>query len=185
MRNNIQVDLANRRVATPRLQLVPATIASLEAELARDHAALSDLLAALVPHSWPPELYDDDARRYSLNKLRESPAQAVWWTWYILLPQIGGNALLAGVGGFKGPPREGVVEIGYGVVAEFQRRGLATEATAGLVRWAQAHPQVHMVAAHTLPELTASIRVLEKNGFMQPGTPQEEGAIRFELDLPS
>lgn len=183
MRNNIQVDLANRRVTTPRLQLVPATIASLEAELARDHAALSALLAALVPRGWPPDLYDDDARRYSLSKLRESPAQAVWWTWYILLPQIGGNALLAGVSGFKGPPRGGVVEIGYGVVAEFQRRGLATEAAAGLVRWAQAHPGVQMVAAHTLPELTASIRVLEKNGFMQRGAPEEEGAIRFELDL--
>jgi RimJ/RimL family protein N-acetyltransferase len=100
-----------------------------------------------------------------------------------LLPQIGGNPLLAGVSGFKGPPRGGVVEIGYGVVAEFQRRGLATEAVAGLVRWAQAHPGVQMVAAHTLPELTASIRVLEKNGFMQRGAPEEEGAIRFELDL--
>ena len=183
MRNDIQVDLANRRVTTARLQLVPATIASLEAELGRDHAALSGLLAALVPRGWPPDLYDDDARRYSLSKLRESPAQAVWWTWYILLPQIGGNALLAGVSGFKGPPRGGVVEIGYGVVAEFQRRGLATEAAAGLVRWAQAHPGVQMVAAHTLPELTASIRVLEKNGFMQRGAPEEEGAIRFELDL--
>lgn len=184
MRNDIQVDLTNRRVTTPQLQLVPATVASLEAELGRDHAALSALLSAVVPRGWPPELYDDDARRYSLNKLRESPAQAVWWTWYILLPQIDGNALLAGVGGFKGPPRAGVVEIGYGVVAEFQRRGLGTEVAAGLVRWAQAHSQVHMIAAHTLPELTASIRVLEKNGFILRGTPEEEGAIRFELDLP-
>ncbi len=184
MRNDIQVDLANRCVTTPRLQLVPATIASLEAELARDHDALSVLLSAVVPAGWPPDLYDDDARRCSLNKLRESPAQAVWWTWYILLSHIGGSAQLAGVGGFKGPPRAGVVEIGYGVLAEFRRRGLATEATAGLVRWAQAHPDVHMVAAHTLPELTASIRVLKKNGFIQRGTPEEEGAIRFELDLP-
>ena len=40
-----------------------------------------------------------------------------------------------------------------------------------------------MVVAHTLPELTASIRVLEKNVFVLRGTPAEEGAIRFELDL--
>lgn len=79
----------------------------------------------------------------------------------------------------------GVVEIGYGIVGEFQRRGYATEAAAGLVGWAHAHPEVRMVAAHTLPELTASIRVLEKNGFVRRGIPAEEGAIRFEMDLPA
>src|SRR5512146_241436 len=48
-----------------------------------------------------------------------------------------------------------------------------------------AHPEVRMVAAHTLPELTASTRVLKKNGFVRRGIPAEEGAIRFELDLPA
>lgn len=185
MTSGIQVDLANRRVITPRLQLTPATVASLEAELRHDYAALAGLLSATVPSSWPPHLYDDDACRYSLAKLRESPEHPDWWTWYILLRQPGRKPDLVGVGGFKGPPRTGVVEIGYGVVKDFQRRGIATEAAAGLVRWARAHPQISMVAAHTLRELTASIRVLEKNGFVQRGTPEEEGAIRFELDLPA
>jgi [ribosomal protein S5]-alanine N-acetyltransferase len=185
MNSGIQVDLATPRVMTPRLQLTPATIASLETELRHDYAALADLLSATVPSAWPPDYYDDDARRYSLGKLRESPEHANWWTWYILLRHPRRNPDLLGVGGFKGPPKTGVVEIGYGVVKDFQRHGYATEAAAGLVRWAQAHPQISMVAAHTLPELTASIRVLEKNGFVQRGTPEEEGAIRFELDLPS
>lgn len=185
MTSIIQVDLVKRRVMTPRLQLTPATIASLETELRHDYVALADLLSATVPSSWPPDLYDDDARHYSLSKLRESPEHADWWTWYILLPQPGRKPDLVGVGGFKGPPRRGVVEIGYGVVKEFQRHGYATEAAAGLVRWVQAHPQISMVAAHTLPELIASIRVLEKNGFVQRGTPEEEGAMRFELDLPA
>jgi RimJ/RimL family protein N-acetyltransferase len=180
----IHVDLSNCRVITPRLQLTPATIASLEAELRHDYADLAGLLSATVPSAWPPDLYDDDACRFSLSKLREFPESAEWWTWYILLPQPGRNPDLVGVGGFKGRPRTGVVEIGYGVVKDFQGRGIATEAAAGLVRWAQAHPQISMVAAHTLPQLTASIRVLEKNGFVQRGTPEEEGAIRFELDLP-
>jgi len=181
----IQVDLSNCRVITPRLQLTPATIASLEAELRHDYAALAGLLSVTVSSAWPPDLYDDDACRYSLNKLRGSPEHADWWTWYILLRQPGRKPDLVGVGGFKGPPKMGVVEIGYGVVKNFQRQGYATEAAAGLVRWAQAHPQISMVVAHTLPELTASIRVLEKNGFVQRGTPEEEGAIRFELDLPA
>ena len=47
---------------------------------------------------------------------------------------------------------------------------MTTEAATGLVCWADAHPEVRMVVAHTLPELTASIRVLEKNGFFRHGT---------------
>ena len=185
MASALQVDLSNRRVITPRLQLTPATIASLEAELRHDYAALARLLSATVPSSWPPDLYDEDACHYSLAKLRESPEHADWWTWYILLRQPDRKPDLVGVGGFKGPPRTGVVEIGYGVIKHFLGRGIATEAAAGLVRWAQAHRQISLVAAHTLPELTASIRVLEKNGFVQRGTPEEAGAIRFELDLPA
>jgi hypothetical protein len=57
----IQVDLANRQVITPRLQLTSATIASLEAELRHDFTALADLLSATVPFVWPPDYYDDDA----------------------------------------------------------------------------------------------------------------------------
>jgi ribosomal-protein-alanine N-acetyltransferase len=185
MKADIHVDIVQSRVTTSRLRLAPATIASLEAELRHDHAALAKLLSVQIPSGWPPHLYDDDACLYSLNKLRESPAQVGWWTWYILLPLAGGKPHLVGVGGFKGPPVHGVVEIGYGIVGGFQRRGYATEAAAGLVCWARAHPDVRMVAAHTLPQLTASIRVLEKNGFVRRGTPAEEGAIRFELDLPA
>jgi hypothetical protein len=37
------------------------------------------------------------------------------------------------------------------------------------------------VIAETLPELTPSIRVLEKSGFVSGGEGSEEGLIRFEL----
>jgi RimJ/RimL family protein N-acetyltransferase len=35
--------------------------------------------------------------------------------------------------------------------------------------------------ADTFPHLTASIRVLEKNGFVRCGAGADEGSIRFEL----
>ena len=164
--------------------MVPGTVASVQAELARDFETFAQLLAAYIPRNWPPALYDDDARKYSLNKLQHPPHQTAWWTWYFLLRGHGKLRELIGVGGFKGPPRGGIVEIGYGVLDQYQRRGLATEAAEGLVHWALARSQVRKVAAHTLPELTASIRVLEKNGFVQKGKPEEPGAIRFELDFP-
>ena len=159
------------------MALVPATAAHLRAELS-DRAAFARLLGARVPPAWPPPLYDRPAVKYSFRKLNATPQRAGWSTWYLLLRQ---DAAPVGICGFKGPPQEGMVEVGYSVLRRFQRRGLATEATATLVRWAFSHSRFSLVIAHTLTELTPSIRVLEKLGFTQRGTPLEEGAIRFEV----
>lgn len=163
---------------TRRLTLVPATAALLRAELS-DRAAFARLLGARVPGVWPPPLYDRPAVKYTFRKQRAAP-QHGWSTWYLLL-RTDAAPLLAGICGFKGPPQHGMVEVGYSVLQHFQRRGLATEATAALTRWAFSHPRVGLVIAHTLTELTPSIRVLEKLGFAQRGTPLEEGTIRFEV----
>ena len=163
---------------TRRMNLVPATAAHVRAELS-DRGAFARMLGARVPAAWPPSLYDRPAMKYTLKRQRAAP-QHGWSTWYLLL-RTDAKPLLVGICGFKGPPEEGMVEVGYGVLQYFQRRGLATEATAALTRWAFSHPRVELVMAQTLPELTASIRVLEKLGFTQRGTPLEEGAIRFEI----
>lgn len=164
---------------TRRLDLVPATAAHLHAELS-DRAAFARMLGARVPHAWPPPLYDRPAVKLTLKKLRAAPMRAGWWTWYLILRKHGARVAV-GVCGYTGPPREGVVEIGYSVLTRFQGRGLATEATAALVERAFSYPRVELVIAHTLAELTASIRVLEKCGFTQRGAPLEQGAIRFEV----
>ena len=163
---------------TRRLNLIPATAAHLKAELS-DRAAFARMLGTRVPDAWPPPLYDRAAVKYTLKKQRVTPRRG-WSTWYLLL-RTDATPLLAGICGFKGPPQQAVVEVGYSVLDRFQRRGLATEATGALVRWAFSHPRVELVIAHTLAELTPSIRVLEKLGFTQRGTPLEEGAIRFEV----
>lgn len=43
MRTGFRLELSERRVTTPRLQLVPAGVASLEAELRHERAALAEL----------------------------------------------------------------------------------------------------------------------------------------------
>jgi uncharacterized damage-inducible protein DinB len=89
---------------------------------------------------------------------------------------------VAGIVGFKGRPNaEGTVEIGYSVLAEYQRQGIASEAAAGLVEQAFRAGDVRRVIAETLPALTGSIRVLERNGFRLIGEGSEPGVIRFEL----
>lgn len=159
---------------------MPATVPALEAEQQSKLDEFGKMLPASVSSAWPPPLYDDDWRQRVLRKLHISPEQADWWVWYFLLRKESGVPQLIGAGGFKGPPRDGCVEIGYSVLEEFQGQGLATEAAGGLVRWALSQPRVHTVCAHTLPTLTASIRVLEKNGFVQSGDPDEPDTIRFE-----
>jgi len=72
--------------------------------------------------------------------------------------------------GFKGPPgADGVVEIAYGVAAEHQGKGYATEAAEALVDFAFATGEVRVARAHTLPEPNASTRVLTKCSFRRIG----------------
>lgn len=167
------------RLQTRRLELIAGTVALLDAELA-GRAALEQALGIDVPHEWPPELYDRPAMEYSLKQLRD-PAAAGWSLWYLISTETK-RAVAAGIAGFKGKPTEdGTVEVGYSVLGAFQRRGYATEAVGALVEWAFRQDAVRRVVAETFPHLTASIRVMEKNGFHLLGPGSEAGTLRYEL----
>ena len=76
------------------------------------------------------------------------------------------SRMVVGSAGFKGPPdSEGVVEIAYGIVPDFERRGFATQVAAALTAHAFSGDDVKLVLAHTLPERNASNSVLKKCGF--------------------
>lgn len=71
-------------------------------------------------------------------------------------------------GGFKGPPRNDTVEIGYRVHPDFRRRGLASL----LVRWlcqSAAEQGAQQVVAVTVNNNIGSQRVLAHNGFIHTG----------------
>ena len=90
---------------------------------------------------------------------------------------------LVGWGGFKGPPKDGVVEVGYEIAAARRGRGLATAATKAMVAEALADDRVTAVIAHTLPERNASSRVLEKAGFAHVGLAAEDGEVVWRYAL--
>ncbi len=73
-------------------------------------------------------------------------------------------ATLVGLGGFKGEPRNGAVEIGYSVAPDHRGFGHATRAVADWLRGAAAAGVRHAVA-HTRAEPNPSARVLERSGF--------------------
>src|SRR6185503_7028869 len=117
---------------------------------------------------WPHEYLDAPALEYVLNRLENHPAEAGWWMYFVLLPE-GPKRTLIGTAGYKGPPAEGAVEIGYGIVHDQRRRGYASEAVAALLERAFAENSVKQVIAETLPELVGSIGVLRKAGFSDAG----------------
>ena len=70
------------------------------------------------------------------------------------------------------------VEIGFGLAAEFRGCGHGTDLVRQLVGLLEDDPIVSSVVAQTLPENTASRRVLEKAGFALTG--EREGLTRYE-----
>lgn len=74
------------------------------------------------------------------------------------------DSLPVGICSFKSPPVDDRVEIAYLTFPGFENRGVATDMVSQLVAIAQS-TTVSCIAAQTLPERSASHRVLEKLGF--------------------
>jgi len=166
---------------TARLRLVPATLLLADADL-HNRMEFSHQLRASVPDSWPPPLNDEGSMRWTVELLRKNPEDSGWAAWYWIANTR--RPFLIGQGGFKGAPKDGMVEIGYSLLPAFQKQGYASEAVAALIGWAFSHAEVERVAAETLPELTPSIRLLERAGFTRGGKPSEPGVLRFEKKRP-
>jgi len=155
------------RLQTERLELFFAD-ARLARAMAADREELGRLIAARVPPEWPPELMDAGAMDFIVRATERDLGSAGWWAWLIVLR---GTPVLIGCAGFKGPPdADGRVDIGYSVLAPWQRQGYATETVAALVDWAFRDSRVARIVGETFPHLPASIRVLEKTGFRFLGT---------------
>ncbi|GAC1614404.1 MAG: hypothetical protein NVS4B3_28730 [Gemmatimonadaceae bacterium] len=170
-----------RRIATARLELVPATreltLAALEGS-----GALAASLGAVVPSSWPPEFLDTDALKYSLARITESQHNVGWGLHFVVLIVTDADRTLIGSAGYKGPPSaDGTVEIGYGIVRDHRRRGYASEAVRGLLGRAFEVPGVTRVIAETYPHLAGSIGVLRTCGFRLVDGGSEPGVMRLEV----
>ena len=142
----------------------------------RDKKELGQMLNVSVPDNWPefPETIT-----YVYQHLKtDSPPE---WGYHLFVHAK--DQALIGEGGYKGrPDNEGMVEIGYAIVPEYRRRGLASEAARALTDHAFAHPEVRVVQAHTLKDGTASINVLKKLGMQFVGTandPDEGEVLRW------
>jgi len=148
----------------------------------RDRALLAVELDAHVPVNWPYGIYDDEAIvRFFLERLNDDPSVVGWWAWYVVFIDEDGERTLVASVGFKGAPRNGNIEIGYGVVEDFRGRGIAPEACRRLIEWALSDARVERIFAETLPQNVASQSVLEKLGFTELEVPPRNGHLQFVL----
>jgi RimJ/RimL family protein N-acetyltransferase len=87
---------------------------------------------------------------------------------YVIIRRADGLAV--GDAGFYGPPgADGEVEIGYALAPRARGAGLAGEAVRLLADWALAQPGVRALSARVEPGNAASVRLLERLGFIADG----------------
>lgn len=105
------------------------------------------------------------------NKIGYTPP---WIGYFVQLDDA-----LVGSAAFKGKPKDGRVEIAYGVFPQYQQQGVGTEICRELVFLAKKTDPAVTVTARTLPEENYSTRILRKNGFVHLGTiwDEEDGDV--------
>ena len=135
------------QLKTKRLMILPMTDEELE---------------NLIRMTDSPEL--KQAYQEMLDGCRQNQEQRIWYTaWKICLKEnkkeIGKQI---GDIGFKGPVEHYSVEIGYGIDAEYEGNGYATEAAKAMIDWAMYQENVYFVEAEVASDNMASRRVLEK-----------------------
>jgi RimJ/RimL family protein N-acetyltransferase len=160
------------------LVVAPATVAHLAALIDGDRQFERYFGIKVVPGY----LEFDGALRHALDQVTTGGVDPRWMT-HLFVDRD--EFALVGLGGFKGAPVEGVVEIGYGIAPSHRGRGLATAAARALVELARRR-DVATVRAHTLAEPNASTGVLQNVAFVRTGELHDSdvGAIwRWELDL--
>jgi [ribosomal protein S5]-alanine N-acetyltransferase len=168
-------------IMSQRLVLINATVEILE-KILTGNDAVEKALDIFIPDQWTE--FGRAPFEYSLNKIKDTPSDTVWWSW---LPILVTENMLIGNCGYKGPPVNGTVEIGYEVAVDYRQQGFATEIAKALIENAFRHPDVDTVVAHTLPEENESVHVLQKCGFRFSGeiVDPDDGLVwRWERNRP-
>ena len=112
-----------------------------------------------------------------LNGCIENPEQ---WEWYAIWMIELKDGTHIGEMCFKGLDSDGVVEIGYGIMEQYQDHGYATEAVKAISNWAFQEPKIFSIEAEIDSKNIASKKVLEKCGFVFTGKNGKEGP-RYKL----
>lgn len=168
---------------TENLRLDPLSPATLEALLRGDPAGASAAQGIGITPEFV-ESVDELFLRVQLERMTKNPAGRGWCARTVVRRRDGE---LVGHCGFHGPPEDvGRAEIGYTILPPHRGHGYATEAAVALVEYAFRH-DAGVVFASVAPGNAASLRIVEKLGFVQTGVQVDEidgEELVFELRGP-
>ena len=150
------------RIATERLRLILVTPAD-----------AVDMREGRRQERWHPSY----PRRDDVDAASMVRADDPWGPRHIVL----GHEAVGSIGCF-GEPEAGETEVGFGLVPEVRRRGLATEALRALL--AETDALGVRLRASVAPDNTASLRTLARCGFSELRGSTEAGELVMERPLP-
>ncbi len=150
----------------------------MQTELSGDRGQQAQLLNAIVPAAWPPEHWEPHCFPFLEKMYAEHPHTEGWARYLVLRGEP--ETLVGTVGGFPRGREE--AEIGYGLLPDFQRRGLATEAARALITELFRDDLIQAVSAQTFASSAASMRVMERCGMRPFGLGDEEGTVRYRME---
>ena len=142
--------------------------------LTTDFAAWAALREASRAHLtpfeplWPGDELKKGAYRRRLRHYQRELREDLGYAFGVF--QSAGDGLVGGIS--LSNVRRGVTQtasLGYWLGAPHTRQGYMADAVAAIVPYAFYGLRLHRIEAATLPENAASIRVLERNGFVREG----------------
>jgi RimJ/RimL family protein N-acetyltransferase len=142
------------------LRLAPIPIAHLNV-IAQSQTPTALLLRSLE-ESMPPRFVVER----SLNHIGIGKPESWCAPFYMVRTQ---DEVIVGSCGFKDVPKNGKIEIGYGVSPSVRNQGFATAAVAELLRIALSTDEVLQVLAQVNPNNVASTKVVRRLGFVPNG----------------
>jgi ribosomal-protein-alanine N-acetyltransferase len=155
--------IARAPIETERLRLVPFAPGHILALIERPES-FETLCGYPAAEGLREFFLSDDVSPAFLASLRIMHSPDPWHLGFAVLH--GERRTIIGSAGFNGAPDpDGIVEVAYGIVPDYQGRGYATEANTALVAFALASGLVKTIRANTLPNAGASASVLRKCGF--------------------
>jgi ribosomal-protein-alanine N-acetyltransferase len=100
-------------------------------------------------------------------------------TWGMALPPQPGLVGIICLWQFE--PENYRAEVGYALHPAYWGQGLMSEALTAVLRFSFEELQLHSITAHVSPENTASVRLLEKHGFVLEGHLRENYCFRSQF----
>jgi len=156
-------DINKIQIETARLYLKPLTFNQLISYKDHDLSLATEL--NLIPKYDPVvEEFVVIIESCNIPYIQHHPDNILFGTLWLIVHKE--QQAIIGDISLKGAPSDkGLVEVGYGIGAEYRKNGYMSEALKAFTHWAFAHPDVHIILAETDKANIASQKTLIKNHF--------------------